>query len=124
MEDLLITVSGESTSDISPTIGPCLQDYVQRRGESRSGLKLFLTCEDSMGLRLGGANETHPLVRIPPLATINGDHMSRRHIFVNNLYPHLPGLKALDLEAVDLSAVFPMSDHDEGLAYEKIPPSL
>jgi len=124
MEVLSITVPDQTTSDISPTIGPYLRDYVQHRGESQSGLKLCLTCNDGMGMSLGDASETHSSVRVPPFARITGDRMSRRHVAVNDLYPHLPGLKVLDLDAVDLSSVFPMSNHDEPPVYEKIPPSL
>jgi len=124
MEDLSITLSDQTTSDISPTIGPYLRDHVQRRGESRSGLSLHLACYDGMELRLGDASETHPLMWILGFTRIAGDRVSRRHIAVNDLYPHLPGLKVLELEAVDLSAVFPMPDNDGPPAYEKIPPSL
>jgi len=88
MEDLSITVSDQTTSNISPTVGPFLRDHVQRRGGSRSGLKLFLTCDDGMGLRLYDASVTHPSVRVPPFARITGDDVSRHHIAVNDLYPH------------------------------------
>lgn len=124
MEDLSITVSDQTTSDISPTIGPYLRDHVQRRGELRSGLRLAITCDDGIGLRLGDTIEARPLMRVP--VRITGDRVSRRHIpvNVNDLYPHLPGLDVLDLDAVNLSTVFPMPDNGEPPVYEKIPPSL
>ncbi|KAF9646760.1 hypothetical protein BDM02DRAFT_3118158 [Thelephora ganbajun] len=53
MDDFVITIYDCAIADISQSIGPCLRDYLQRRGRSQSGLGLSVSFCSSIVLRVG-----------------------------------------------------------------------
>jgi hypothetical protein len=151
MDCLSITTCGCAVLDITRTVGPHLRDYVRRRGKSRNGLDIFLTYDRSITLHVSDVGETDPSImpafartivtldEIPgpeELAKLNLDlvtHVplyevtslrSQCPAFMADLCTRLPNLKALNLEAISMSAVFPKPDRNASGVYEEVYPLL
>lgn len=125
MEDLSVTAYDCTAHEISRTIGPYLRDLVHYRGEPRNGLRLSLTSNAAIELRLSEVDRTHPLKWTPTFLKVTMADRGFGFLEATKfLYPHMPGLRVLNLNAVHLTSVFPMQDPNRPLVDEGIPPSL